>query len=66
MANVLKEAKAVRDAVNKSDRIVQIGTQHRSEPYQLAADLMDGVLGDVSKIEIAWNYHGLAGAAARK
>jgi predicted dehydrogenase len=60
MANVLKEAKAVRDAVNKSDRIVQIGTQHRSEPYQLVVrDLIrTGVLGDVSKVEIAWNYHG--------
>src|SRR6266566_6391909 len=60
MANVLTEAKAVRDAVSKSDRIVQIGTQHRSEPYQIAVrDLIrTGVLGDVSKVEIVWNYHG--------
>ena len=60
MANVLAEAKAARDAVAKSDRIVQIGTQHRSEPYQIAVgDLIrSGVLGDVSKIEIVWNYHG--------
>ena len=60
MANVLAEAKAVRDAVSKSDRIVQIGTQHRSEPYQIAVrDLIrTGVLGDVSKVEIVWNYHG--------
>src|SRR5207245_1922264 len=44
----------------KSDRIVQIGTQHRSEPYQIAArDLMrTGALGEISKVEIAWNYHG--------
>src|SRR5213592_487342 len=33
MANVLVEAKAARDAATKSGRIVQIGTQHRSEPY---------------------------------
>ena len=60
LANVLEEAKAARDAVLASDRIVQIGTQHRSEPYQIAVrDLIrTGVLGDVSKVEIVWNYHG--------
>src|SRR5436853_5084534 len=36
MANVLEEAKAARDAVRSRGRIVQIGTQHRSEPYQIA------------------------------
>src|SRR5580698_8580237 len=60
MGNVLAEVKAARDAVAKSDRIVQVGTQHRSEPYQIAAHnlVQTGVLGDVSKIEIVWNYHG--------
>ena len=60
MGNVLAEVKAARDAVLKSNLIVQIGTQHRSEPYPRAArDLVaDGVLGDVSKVEIVWNYHG--------
>jgi predicted dehydrogenase len=60
MANVLSEAKAARDAVARSGRIVQMGTQHRSEPYQLAVrDLIrGGAIGDVSKIEIVWNYHG--------
>ncbi len=35
-------------------------TQHRSEPYQIAVrDLIrSGVLGEVSKYEIEWNYHG--------
>ena len=39
---------------------MQVGTQHRSEPYQIAVrDLIrTGVLGDVSKYEIVWNYHG--------
>jgi hypothetical protein len=37
MANVLTEAKAARDAVSLRNLIVQIGTQHRSEPYQIAA-----------------------------
>lgn len=60
MGNVLAEVKAARDAVLNSDRIVQVGTQHRSEPYPRAAhDLVQtGVLGDVSKVEIVWNYHG--------
>src|SRR5580700_2751289 len=31
MGNVLAEAKAARDAAMKSNRIVQVGTQHRSE-----------------------------------
>jgi len=60
MANDLAEAKAARDVVRASSRIVQVGTQHRSEPYQIAArDLIKtGALGEVSKVEIVWNYHG--------
>ena len=60
MGNVLEEVKAARDAVRASKQIVQIGTQHRSEPYQLAVrDLIrTGVLGDITKYEIVWNYHG--------
>jgi predicted dehydrogenase len=60
MGNVLAEVKAARDAVKRTKRVVQIGTQHRSEPYQLAARevLRSGVLGDVSKYEIVWNYNG--------
>jgi predicted dehydrogenase len=60
MGNVLAEVKAARDAAIKANKIVQVGTQHRSEPYpQAAHDLIQtGALGDVSKIEIVWNYHG--------
>src|SRR5271156_1385227 len=60
MGNVLEEAKAARDAAREHKRIVQVGTQHRSEPYPKAAhDLVQtGVLGEVSKVEIVWNYHG--------
>jgi predicted dehydrogenase len=60
MGNVLAEVKGARDAVTKANRIVQVGTQHRSEPYPKAAhDLIQtGALGEVSKIEIVWNYHG--------
>ena len=60
MGNVLEEVKAARDAVKQRNLVVQIGTQHRSEPYQLAARevLRSGALGDVSKYEIVWNYNG--------
>jgi predicted dehydrogenase len=60
MGNVLEEVKAARDSATKLKRIVQVGTQHRSEPYPNAArDLIKtGALGDVSKVEVVWNYHG--------
>jgi predicted dehydrogenase len=60
MANNLDEAKAARDAVLSRKLVVQIGTQHRSEPYQAAVrDLIaTGALGHISKVEIVWNYHG--------
>ncbi len=60
MANNLEEAKAARDAVLARSLIVQIGTQHRSEPYQIATKQLidEGALGDVTKVEMVWNYHG--------
>src|SRR5882724_7894539 len=60
MGNVLEEVKAARDATIQHNRIVQVGTQHRSEPYPRAAHDMvqTGMLGEISKIEIVWNYHG--------
>ncbi len=60
MGNVLSEAKAARDTVLQSKAIVQVGTQHRSEPYPQAAHKVarSGALGDVSKVEVVWNYHG--------
>jgi len=60
MGNVLEEAKAARDAVINAKAVVQVGTQHRSEPYPVEAQKVaqSGELGDVSKVEIVWNYHG--------
>jgi len=61
MGNVLAEVQAARDAVlARPNLVVQIGTQHRSEPYGVRVRelIQQGVLGDVSKYEIAWNYHG--------
>jgi predicted dehydrogenase len=60
MANRLDEARAARDSVRERKLIVQIGTQHRSEAYQIAAkEMLDrGCLGQISKVEMVWNYHG--------
>ena len=60
MGNVLEEVKAARDAVLQKQLVVQVGTQHRSEPYpQAVCELIKtGALGEVSKVEIVWNYHG--------
>jgi predicted dehydrogenase len=60
MGNSLGDLKAARAAVHASKRVVQVGTQHRSEPYPRAAwDLVQsGALGPVSKVEVVWNYHG--------
>jgi len=60
MGNVLEEARAARDAVLARNLIVQVGTQRRSEPYQVAARnwYRQGVTGEVSKLEIVWNYRG--------
>ena len=60
MGNVLAEVKAAREAVLRHNVIVQMGTQHRSEPHPKAArdTIQSGALGDISKIEIVWNYHG--------
>jgi predicted dehydrogenase len=60
MGNVLAEVKAARDAVIQAKTVVQVGTQHRSEPYQRAAQEIarSGSLGDISKVEVVWNYHG--------
>jgi predicted dehydrogenase len=60
MGNVLAEIKAARQAVLEAKTVVQVGTQHRSEPYQISAQQVasSGALGDISKVEIVWNYHG--------
>ncbi len=60
MGNVLEEAKAARDAVLQRNLIVQVGTQRRSEPYQVEAHKLfrSGACGEVTKVEVVWNYHG--------
>jgi predicted dehydrogenase len=58
-ANVLSEAKGARDAVKASKQVVQVGSQHRSEPYQLAVrDLIRaGRIGSIVHIEQEWSVN---------
>src|SRR5215470_9957743 len=58
-ANVLSEAKEARDATKASKQMVQVGSQHRSEPYQLAVrDLVRaGRIGPIVHIEQEWNVN---------
>jgi predicted dehydrogenase len=58
-ANRLDDANSAIDAARKSDRVVTLGTQRRSDPrYMAAADLMrDGTVGPVVAVEIVQNAY---------
>lgn len=58
-ANVLQEAKEARDVVKQSRQIVQVGTQHRSQPYPLAIRdiIRSGKIGKVVHVEQEWNVN---------
>lgn len=59
LAHSMEMARAIRDAVHKSGRIVQIGTQRRSaRNYQQAAEyLKSGKFGDIVMAEMTWNVN---------
>jgi predicted dehydrogenase len=58
-ANDLDEAKEARDTVKQFRQIVQVGTQHRSEPYPLAVRdiIRSGKIGKIVHIEQEWNVN---------
>src|SRR2546430_11980340 len=57
LAHRIEDAIAIRDAVKKSDRGVQIGTQRRSAAnYPMAnKDIRSGKFGDVVIAELTWH-----------
>lgn len=59
LANTMDDARAIRDAVKETGRIVQIGTQRRSAAnYQAAHDyLKSGKFGDIVAVEMTWNVN---------
>jgi predicted dehydrogenase len=58
-ANVLSEAKLARDVVKVSKQVVQMGTQHRGQPYNIAVrDLIRaGKIGRVVNVEQEWHVN---------
>src|SRR2546428_4916926 len=59
LAHRMEDAIAIREAVKKSDRIVQIGTQRRSTAnYQMANEyIRSGKFGDIVTAEMTWNVN---------
>src|SRR6266571_1071526 len=59
LAHSMDQAVAIRDAVKKSDRVVQIGTQRRSATnYQAANEFIrSGKFGDIVMAEMTWNVN---------
>src|SRR5258706_2317186 len=59
LAHSMDQAIAIRDAVKKSDRVVQIGTQRRSAAnYQAANEFIrSGKFGDIVMAEMTWNVN---------
>lgn len=58
-ANRLDEANAAIDAYRRSDKVVTIGTQRRSDPRYLSAEeiMRTGVVGDVVQVDVIQNVY---------
>lgn len=56
-ANTIEDANATIDVCRKSDKVVTLGTQRRSDPHYLAAadTIKTGVLGDIVKVDVVQN-----------
>ncbi|HXY23878.1 MAG TPA: Gfo/Idh/MocA family oxidoreductase [Candidatus Acidoferrum sp.] len=59
LANTMADARAIRDAVRSTGKIVQIGTQRRSAAnYQRAYEFIrSGQFGDIVSVEMTWNVN---------
>ena len=58
-AHTMEDAKTFRNAVRKTGKIVQVGTQRRSTPsYMKAAEyIKSGKFGDIVMVEMTWNVN---------
>jgi predicted dehydrogenase len=59
MAHTMSDARAIRQAVKETGKVVQIGTQRRSSPvYQNAYDyIRSGKFGDIVSVLMTWNVN---------
>src|SRR4051812_742146 len=57
LTHELSEGKKVIDAVKKSKRVVQVGTQQRSMTHVIKAKeiVADGKLGTITRVRLSWN-----------
>src|SRR6476659_7363603 len=60
MANTLEDARLAREAVLESDRVVQMGSQWLSDPYQhkVREMIREGKIGKVVAVSQSWNFNG--------
>lgn len=58
-AHTMADARAFREAVHRTGKIVQVGTQRRSTPsYQKAYEyIQSGQFGDLVSVELVWNVN---------
>jgi predicted dehydrogenase len=58
-ANTMSDANRALDVVSASDRIVQVGTQRRSDSQYIRADafIRSGAFGDIVMAEMTWNVN---------
>ncbi len=59
MAHTMEDARKIREAVHRTGKVVQIGTQRRSTPsYQRAYEyIKSGQFGDIVMVEMTWNVN---------
>lgn len=59
IAHTMADARLILNAVKKSGKIVQVGTQRRSTPsYMKAAKyIQSGAFGDIVMVEMTWNVN---------
>ena len=59
MANTMEDAKALRNAVAETRRVVQIGSQRRSGRNYMRANefINSGKFGDIVMVEMTWNVN---------
>jgi predicted dehydrogenase len=58
-ANSMEDALLALDVVTKSDRVLQVGTQRRSDTSYILADefIRSGRFGDIVAVEMTWNVN---------
>lgn len=59
LTHTIEEGDRLVQAVAKTDRILQVGSQHTSHPANIEAKqlIKEGLLGEVVQLEACWDHH---------